>query len=193
MFKENRIRFQEELIKTGMILEGHVLMLQGSYSSPKYDDDFDYFPTKMEPYMTWLTGLFYADISCILHLDTMELTAFYPEPTLEESNFYKHYSLEELKPFGVTQLIYENQIVSFLKDQSVKKICFIYGTLTWVNRLYCIILFTSVFTLDPLKVDIYSTVYITDMCIGRFIILKCIIFDIPNTYLLDLSVRVIYS
>lgn len=127
MYAENRQRFKEELVKTGMYLPGNVLMLKNSFSSPKYDDDCDYFPTKMEPYLTWLTGMFYADISFILHLDTMELTAFYPEPSLEERNFIKFYSLEELKPFGVTKLIFENQIVQFLKDQSVTMIHFVYG------------------------------------------------------------------
>lgn len=135
MYLENRQRLKQEMVRTGAYVDKHVIILKNSFTSPKYDDDCDYFPTKMEPYLTWLTGVFYEDINFIVHLDTLELTAFYPEPSLEERNFIKYYSLEELQPFGVTKLIYENEIVSFLKKKDLAGIHLIYGILRFLAYL----------------------------------------------------------
>ena len=103
------------------------MILNNSYNLPKHDDDCDYFPTKLDPYFTWLTGIFYTDINIVLHLDTLEMTAFYPNPSDVDKCFIKYYSLEELTKFGVTDLIYEDDLIQKLEDNNISKIFFIKG------------------------------------------------------------------
>ena len=127
MFKENRERLQESLISQGFVLTNAVLILNNSFCLPKNDDDCEHFPTKFDPYITWLTGIFYTDINIMLHLDTLEMTAFYPNPSEVDRCFIKFYDQAELAKFGVTELIYEDQLVQKLKDNNTSKVYFIRG------------------------------------------------------------------
>lgn len=131
MFAENRQRLKKELQSSGQYFENHVLILNKSFTSPKNDDDCDYFPSKFDPYLTWLTGIFYTDIWVVLHLDTLKLTAFYPKPTETELCFIKYYEQPELAKFGVTKVIMEEDLVQYLNDQQVATVHFIKGRSNW--------------------------------------------------------------
>jgi hypothetical protein len=127
MFKQNRERLQQALLSLGIELEGHVMIMNKSFTLPKWDDDCDYFPTKFDPYITWFTGVFYTDINMLLHLDTMELIAFYPKPSEEELCFIKYYGIDELKEFGVSSVIHDEDLVAYLKGKNVTQINFVRG------------------------------------------------------------------
>ena len=128
MFAENRKRVKDALESSGEKLDNRVLIVNKSFTTPKNDDDCEYFPTKFDPYLTWLTGIFYTDLNVVIHLDTLKMIAFYPKPTPVEQCFIKYYDLQELARFGVTNVIMEDELVQYLKDQKVEKIHFIKGT-----------------------------------------------------------------
>ena len=134
MFKLNRERLQQALKDMEVDLTGQVMIMNKSYSILKFCDDCEYFPTKFDPYLTWFTGMFYCDINMILHLDTLEMVALYATPTEVDLEFLKHYTLEELEKFGVTNIIYEDKLVDYLTTNNVTKVNFIRGGLFFDSR-----------------------------------------------------------
>ena len=127
MFAENRKRLKAELNSTGKYIQQSVIILNKSFTLPKNDDDCDHFPTKFDPYLTWLTGIFYTDINIILHLDDLSMTAFYPKPSEVELCFIKYYDQQELAKFGVTEVIMEEDLYTFLNNKNINNIYFIKG------------------------------------------------------------------
>jgi hypothetical protein len=130
MCQENRLAVKKELLSHFQkSLElvwptSPVIYLKGSYHLSRNDDDVCHFPIEYDAYFSYLVGINCVDYDSVINLNNDEVFLVDIHSKFEGDFIHKQVTPSELQKFGISRVLSQSELVSYLSDQKVDRIFF---------------------------------------------------------------------